>query len=130
MPSRGSGATNPRGAQIISVASSKEADAFRRLAAPGPARPLEGVIKDAERIFARRVQMDHPRFYALIPSPASSLSSLGKMLTSSFNPHAGGWMQSFKPNAIEQGLIEWLAQWVDLPPDAGGLFVPEDLWQT
>ncbi|WP_447765668.1 pyridoxal phosphate-dependent decarboxylase family protein [Sphingopyxis panaciterrae] len=108
---------------IVSIASAEEAASFRGLAAPGAGRPVAAVIADAERIFARRVRMDHPRFYGFIPSPASPLSFIGEMLTSGYNAHAGSWMQSSGPAAIEQGLIAWLAERAGLPDGAGGLFV-------
>ena len=108
---------------IVSIASSAQAAEFRALARPGEPRPIAAVVADAERIFAHRVRMDHPRFYGFIPSPASPLSFLGDMLISGFNVHAGSWMQSSGPAAIEQGLIAWLAERVGLPDGAGGLFV-------
>ena len=78
---------------------------------PGAARPIADVVADALRVFECRVRRDHPRFYGFIPSPASPaspaspLSLVGDMLTTGFNAHAGSWMQSSDPAAIEQGLI-------------------------
>lgn len=109
--------------RIVSIASADEAQRFRSLAPPGAPRPIADVVDDAARIFAHRVRMEHPRFYGFIPSPTSPLSLLGDMLTSGFNAHAGSWMQSSGPSAIEQGLITWLAERTGLPNDAGGLFV-------
>ena len=109
--------------RIVTIASPEEAEAFRKLAVPGTARPIADVAQDARRAFACRVRMDHPRFYGFIPSPASPLSFVGEMLTTGFNAHAGSWMQSSGPAAIEQGLIAWLAQRAGLPERAGGLFV-------
>lgn len=108
---------------IVSIASPEEAAAFRALAAPGAGRAIAEVVGDAERIFAHRVRMDHPRFYGFIPSPASPLSLVGELLASGYNAHAGSWMQSSGPAAIEQGLIAWLAERAGLPDSAGGLFV-------
>lgn len=109
--------------RIVSIASPEEAAAIRRKAAPNQPRSLPEVIDEAARIFAHRVRMDHPRFYGFIPSPASPLSFVGYLLTAGFNAHAGSWMQSSGPSAIEQGLIAWLAKQVGLPDEAGGLFV-------
>ena len=109
--------------RIVSIASAEEAARFRSLAAPGAPRPIAEVVDDAARIFAHRVRMEHPRFYGFIPSPTSPLSFVGDMLTSGFNAHAGSWMQSSGPSAIEQGLIAWLAERTGLPRNAGGLFV-------
>lgn len=116
-------AERARRGTIVSIASPEEAAAFRALAAPGAGRAIAEVVGDAERIFARRVRMDHPRFYGFIPSPASPLSLVGELLASGYNAHAGSWMQSSGPAAIEQGLIAWLAERAGLPRGAGGLFV-------
>lgn len=116
-------ADHARGGPIVSIASAEEATALRELAVPKAGRTIAAVIHDAERVFAHRVRMDHPRFYGFIPSPASPLSLVGEMLTSGFNAHAGSWMQSSGPAAIEQGLTAWLAERAGLPPSAGGLFV-------
>ena len=112
-----------RSKRIVTIASPEQAQAFRELAVPGAARPIAEVIEDAQRVFACRIRMDHPNFYGFIPSPASQLSFVGEMLTTGFNAHAGSWMQSSGPAAIEQGLIAWLAERAGLPPGAGGLFV-------
>ncbi|NIJ38915.1 glutamate/tyrosine decarboxylase-like PLP-dependent enzyme [Sphingopyxis panaciterrae] len=116
-------ADRARGEPIVSIASADEAIALRALAVPKAGRPIAAVIDDAERVFAHRVRMDHPRFYGFIPSPASPLSLVGEMLASGYNAHAGSWMQSSGPAAIEQGLIAWLAERAGLPDSAGGLFV-------
>jgi len=111
------------GQRIVRIAAEDEAAAIRKKAAPGAPRAPAEVIEDAVGIFANRVRMDHPRFYGFIPSPASPIAFVGDMLASGFNPHAGSWMQSSGPAAIEQGLIAWLAEKTGLPVDAGGLFV-------
>lgn len=108
---------------IVRVAAPGTAAAIRSKAAPGAPRALADVIDDAVGIFANRVRMDHPRFYGFIPSPASPVAFIGDMLTAGFNPHAGSWMQSSGPAAVEQGLIAWLARKTGLPTTAGGLFV-------
>lgn len=109
--------------RIVAIASPEEASALAGKAAPGAPRALADVIADAADIFSHRVRMDHPRFYGFIPSPASPLAVVGDLLTSGFNAHAGSWMQSSGPSAIEQGLIAWLARRAGLPAEAGGLFV-------
>jgi L-2,4-diaminobutyrate decarboxylase len=113
-------AANPR---IFAIASREEAANIRRLAVPDGPRSLHDVIDDAVEIFSRRARMDHPRCYGFIPSPASPLSVLGDLLTSGFNAHAGSWLQSSGPSAIEHGLVSWLAEQAGLPEGAGGLFV-------
>lgn len=112
-----------RSSPIMAVAAPEVAARLRSLARPGNSRPIADVVADAETIFAHRVRMDHPRFFGFIPSPVSPVSWLGETLTSGFNPHAGSWMQSSGPSAIEAGLIAWLAERAGLPANSGGLFV-------
>ena len=105
------------------MASPEVAARFRKLARPHGPRSVAAAVADAEEVFAYRVRMDDPAFFGFIPSPVSPLSWLGEVLTSHFNAHAGSWMQSSGPTAIEEGLIAWLAERAGLPVTAGGLFV-------
>ncbi|KAH8812951.1 pyridoxal phosphate-dependent transferase [Xylogone sp. PMI_703] len=109
---------------ILAVADQETASSFRQIARPlEQARQLSEVLSDAEKIFSYRMRMNHPASFAFIPAPVSPLSFLGDMLTSAFNPHAGSWLQSSGPSAVESGLIRFLAERLGLPGTAGGLFV-------
>ena len=106
------------------VASADQAQSLRRNATP-PSSPLDldTAVSRALDIFSYRVLTDHPRWFAFITSPMSPVSWLGDILTNAFNAHAGGWLQSSGPSAIESELITWLATSLGLPATAGGLFV-------
>ncbi|KAL6246518.1 hypothetical protein RBB50_006755 [Rhinocladiella similis] len=95
------------------------------LAIPGRSPIDIDTLLDAARvIFKHRVRMDHPRFFGFIPSPASDSSWLGEILNSAYNTHAGSWMQSSGPSAVEMQLLKWMASdIVGFPPTAGGCFV-------
>ncbi len=111
----------PRAVQVIDAAG---AALLRNMGVPAQGRPLNEVIDQLlHEIYPWRAQMDHPRFFAFIPGPASPLSALGDFATAMHNVHASSWLQSSGPNAVEMGLIEWLASRVGLPSSAGGLFV-------
>jgi L-2,4-diaminobutyrate decarboxylase len=85
---------------------------------------VDNVLDAASVIFQHRVRMDHPRFFGFIPSPASDWSWLGEVLSSAYNTHAGSWMQSSGPSAVEMRLLEWMAcEVVGFPSTAGGCFV-------
>ncbi|WP_161974461.1 pyridoxal phosphate-dependent decarboxylase family protein [Piscinibacter terrae] len=110
-----------RAVQVIDAAG---AAALRNMGVPAKGRPLNDVLTQLlEDIHPWRAKMDHPRFFAFIPGPASPLSALGELATAMHNAHAGSWLQSSGASAIEMGLIEWLASRVGLPATAGGLFV-------
>ncbi|RFU27095.1 hypothetical protein B7463_g9243, partial [Scytalidium lignicola] len=109
---------------IVIVADEEQASSFRQMARPPQhSRQLSAVLSDAEKIFACRMRMDHPAAFGFIPSPVSPLSFIGDMLTSAFNAHAGSWVQSSGPSAVEGALIRFLAERVGFPETAGGLFV-------
>jgi glutamate/tyrosine decarboxylase-like PLP-dependent enzyme len=103
------------------------ADVEARLRAQGvpqEGRPLEVVVEQMLRdVYPYRGRADHPRFFAFIPGPVSPVSVVGDLLTAAHNPHAGSWLESSGPSAVERDLIAWLAGRLGLPESAGGLFV-------
>jgi L-2,4-diaminobutyrate decarboxylase len=110
---------------ILKLLTPPEASVIHAQAIPhSTPRPLTEVITEAEEIFSYRMPMSHPHAFAFIPCPASPLSFLGDVLTSAHNPHAGCWLQSSGPSAIEASLISFLASSAGLPAStAGGVFV-------
>jgi glutamate/tyrosine decarboxylase-like PLP-dependent enzyme len=110
---------------ILSLASAATVSSLRELALPEGPHAIEAVINEAQTIFAHRIRNDHPRFFGFIPSPTSPISFLGHILSSLYNVHAGSWLQSSGPSAIEASLIHFLSSKVGFPDDgtAGGVFV-------
>ncbi len=110
-----------RAVQVIDAAG---AAALRNMGVPAAGRPLPEVVDQLlNGINPWRAKMDHPRFFAFIPGPASPLSALGDLAIGMHNVHGGSWLQSSGPSAVESGLIAWLASRAGLPASAGGLFV-------
>ncbi|KAE9367302.1 PLP-dependent transferase [Stipitochalara longipes BDJ] len=116
---------NPYSTPILKLLTPSETSVIRTQAIPHSApRPLAEVISEAEKIFSYRMPMSHPHAFAFIACPASPLSFLGDVLTSAHNTHAGSWLQSSGPSAIEASLISFLASSAGLPAStAGGVFV-------
>jgi len=111
-------------ARAVQVIDAAGAARLRSLGVPAAGRPVDEVVDQLlDDIHPWRAKMDHPRFFAFVPGPASPLSALGDLATAMHNVHAGSWLQSSGPSAIEQGLIDWLAARIGLPASAGGLFV-------
>lgn len=109
---------------IMSVADDQQAAHARELATPASkGRPLGDTIEDVLQIMSHRMAMDHPRFFGFIPCPVHKSSYLGDIITTMFNVHAGSWMQSSGPSAVEDELLKWFAQKAGLPRPAGGVFV-------
>jgi len=110
--------------QVVRVADDAALAELRAMEIPEHGRPLPEVIDEmVEKVYHHRAQADHPRFFAFVPGPRSPLSAIGDLLTATYNPHAGNWLESSGPSNIELRLIRWLAGNLGLPADCGGLFV-------
>jgi aromatic-L-amino-acid decarboxylase len=69
------------------------------------------------------LQVNHPRFFAFIPSPSNFVSVMADALASGFNVFAGTWLEGSGPAEVELVVLDWLRQLCGLPETAGGLFV-------
>ncbi len=90
---------------------------------PEEGRPPEEVLDRAVRDvlpFAARV--DHPRFFAFVPSSATWPGVLADFLGSGFNIFQGTWLGSSGPSTVELSVIDWFRGWIGYPEGAGGLF--------
>lgn len=97
-----------------------------RLAEPPPELPSPpgAVLERLEReVLASRMQVDHPRFFAFVPSPGNFVGAMADALASGLNIFAGTWMAGSGPIALELATIRWLCDACGLPGTAGGLFV-------
>ena len=115
---------NVPGEPVVRIADAQAVERLRTVEIPAVGRPLEQVVGTMlKEIYPYRMRMDHPRCFAFVPSPVSPLSWLGDLLTAVHNPHAGSWLQSSGPSAVERKLIEWLNSKIGFPETSGGLFV-------
>jgi aromatic-L-amino-acid decarboxylase len=91
--------------------------------------PMEGndpedVLREVQReVFSSMMHVDHPRFFAFIPSPSNFISVMADALAAGFNVFSGTWLEGSGPTEIELVTIDWLRQICGLPDTAGGLFV-------
>ena len=74
-------------------------------------------------VFDNIMHVDHPRFFAFVPSPSNFVGVMADTLASGFNVFAGTWLEASGPTQIELVTIDWLRQACGLPDSAGGLFV-------
>lgn len=82
------------------------------------------VLDRLERdVFSSMMHLDHPRFFAFVPSPSNFVGVMADALASGFNVFAGTWLESSGPAEIELVAVDWLRQACGLPDTAGGLFV-------
>lgn len=113
-----------RSQKTVTVADDTTIQKLRSIGFSKEGHPLPAVIDEMiETVYANQAIMQHPRFFAFVPSPATPLSWIGDVLTDSYNPHAGTWLESSSASCLEQETIKWLCQQAGYPKTAGGLFV-------
>lgn len=94
-----------------------------RLSGPPPNEP-----EDIERILVRleedvlpfRSRVDHPGFFAFVPSCGTWPGALGDLIASACNVYAGSWMESAGPSRLELEVLGWFRDWIGLPPASAG----------
>jgi glutamate/tyrosine decarboxylase-like PLP-dependent enzyme len=97
-----------------------------RLREPLPEGPadVDAVLDQLQRdVWSNIGNVQHPRFFAFIPSPSNFVSVMADALTSGFNPFAGNWLEGSGPAQIELVTVDWLREIAGMPETAGGLFV-------
>ncbi len=85
-----------------------------------PAAALQQLQRD---VFSHISHVDHPRFFAFIPSPGNFVSVMAEALAAGFNVFAGTWIESSGPAVAELVVMDWLRQLCGMPEAAGGLCV-------
>lgn len=98
----------------------------RLLREPMPEEPcaFDQVFEEyARKIAPNATSLDHPRFFAFIPSAPNFASILADALVAGSNVFAGTWLESSGPSQVELIVIDWFKQLLGLPPGARGLLV-------
>lgn len=101
-------------------------DLEKRLREPPPEKgtDAETVLQQLERdVFGNMMHVDHPRFFAFIPSPSNFVSAMADTLAAGYNVFSGTWLESSGPTEIELVTVDWLRILCGLPDTTGGLFV-------
>ena len=88
-----------------------------------PASPDDVLKQLEEDVFSHMLQVDHPRFFAFVPSPGNNVGALADALASGMNAFVGTWLGASGPAQVELVTIDWLRQICCLPDGAGGIFV-------
>jgi aromatic-L-amino-acid/L-tryptophan decarboxylase len=88
--------------------------------ASDPVAVLDVVLRD---VLAAGLRVDHPRFFAFVPSPSNPISVLADALTAGFGTFAGTWLGSPGAAMIETIVLDWLRDACGLPPTTEGVFV-------
>jgi glutamate/tyrosine decarboxylase-like PLP-dependent enzyme len=75
-----------------------------------------------ERVAPRMTKLDHPRFFAFIPSASSFYAVLGKLLDAGANPFVGSWLGGATVASLELTVLRWIAEAIGYDAGAAGLF--------
>jgi glutamate/tyrosine decarboxylase-like PLP-dependent enzyme len=84
-----------------------------------PVEVLERAARDVLPVAAR---VDHPRFFAFVPSAPTWPGVVADYVAAGFNIFQGTWLGSGGPSQLELVVIDWFRDWVGYPDTAGGLF--------
>lgn len=92
-----------RDQKTVTIADDTVIQKLRKMGFPRQGRPLDNVVGEMlEDVCTNQALLQHPRFFAFVPSPASPLSWVGDVLTDAYNPHGGTWMESSAASCLEQ----------------------------
>src|SRR5262245_17193273 len=109
---------------VMRVSPRVELEAELREPLPEEPAPVDALFDQLQRaVWPNIGNVQHPRFFAFIPSPSNFVSVMADALAAGFNPFAGNWLEGSGPAQIELVTIDWLREMCGLPETAGGLFV-------
>ena len=84
-----------------------------------PEEVLERAVRDVLPVAGR---VDHPRFFAFVPSAPTWPGVIADYLCAGFNTFQGTWLGSSGPSQLELVVTDWIREWIGFPEGAGGLF--------
>jgi len=100
-----------------------ELEAIMREDPPEEGRPAEQVLERAAReILPVAGRVDHPRFFAFVPSSPTWPSVLADYMAAGHNIFQGTWLGASGPSQLEVVVIDWFRDWIGYPETGGGLF--------
>ncbi len=86
-------------------------------------KATELLVKTSELLFNHSLFNGHPKFLGYITSSAAPIGALGDLLAASVNANVGANMLSPVATEIEKLTIQWLAEFIGVSPDYGGILV-------
>jgi aromatic-L-amino-acid/L-tryptophan decarboxylase len=79
--------------------------------------------KASELLFNHSLFNGHPKFFGYITSSAAPIGMLADLLASAVNPNVGANILSPMATEIEKQTVRWLAEFIGVSPNYGGLLV-------
>jgi aromatic-L-amino-acid/L-tryptophan decarboxylase len=113
-----------RGVPVAKTAMRLDLERFLREPLPEQGTEPACVLDQLTRqVFANMCHIQHPRFFAFVPSPSNFVGAMADALAAGFNPFLGTWLAGSGPAEIELVTLDWLREVCGMPETAGGLFV-------
>jgi aromatic-L-amino-acid/L-tryptophan decarboxylase len=82
---------------------------------------MTAILREVEEnIFANSTLSSSPRFFGYINGSGNQAAVLAELLASSINQICAKWHFSPAASEVERGVIQWIAEFIGYPPDAGG----------
>lgn len=85
--------------------------------------PNKLLSKTSQLLFNNSLHNGHPKFLGYITSSAAPIGSLADLLAASVNPNTGAQILSPIATEIEKQTIKWLAEFIGVSPNYGGILV-------
>jgi glutamate/tyrosine decarboxylase-like PLP-dependent enzyme len=90
---------------------------------PGGLGPEEALRRFRDLLLPLTIAIDHPRYFAFIPSAPTPASALVELLLSAGCVYGGTWLEGAGAVHAENEALGWLAALAGLPEGTGGCFV-------
>src|SRR4051794_9863014 len=85
--------------------------------------PEEALRRFRDLLLPLTIAIDHPRYFAFIPSAPTPASALVELLLSAGSVYGGTWLEGAGAVHAENEALRWLAGLAGLPEGTGGCFV-------
>lgn len=85
--------------------------------------PEELLSKTSRLLFNHSLLNGHPKFMGYITSSAAPIGALADLLAAAVNPNVGAQILSPIATEIEKQTIRWLAEFIGVSPEYGGILV-------
>ncbi len=83
----------------------------------------ELVIKTTDLLLNHSLLNGHPKFFGYITSSPTQIGALADLLAAAINPNVGANILSPMATSIEKQTVKWLAEFIGVSPNYGGLLV-------
>ena len=81
------------------------------------------ISKTTELLIDHSLFNGHPKFMGYITSPPAPIGILADLLAAAVNPNVGAEILSPMATEIEKQTVQWLAEFIGVSPDYGGILV-------